>query len=46
VLSASRASGFAGVPELSETEEGETVLVLAGRLYDAQEWLAGEPLTR
>ena len=46
VLSASRASGFTGVPELAKTEGGETVLGLAGRLYDAQEWLAGEPLSR
>lgn len=44
VLSDSRVNGFTGVPELAKTEDGETVLTLAGRLYDAQEWLAGEPL--
>jgi Ser/Thr protein kinase RdoA (MazF antagonist) len=45
VLSESRASGFTGVPELAKTVDGETALTLAGRLYDAQEWLAGEPLS-
>jgi Ser/Thr protein kinase RdoA (MazF antagonist) len=45
VLSDSRASGFTGVPELAKTENVETVLTLVGRLYDAQEWLAGEPLS-
>ena len=44
VLSESRASGFTGVPELAKTEDGETVLTLAGRLYDAQEWVRGSPL--
>jgi Ser/Thr protein kinase RdoA (MazF antagonist) len=46
VLLDSCASGFTGVPELAKTEDGETVLTLVGRLYDAQEWLAGEPLAR
>jgi Ser/Thr protein kinase RdoA (MazF antagonist) len=45
VLSESRTHGFTGVPELARTQDGETVLTLAGRLYDAQEWLAGEPLS-
>lgn len=46
VLSENRSRGFAGVPELTKTEDGETVLTVAGRLYDAQEWLAGEPLSK
>ncbi len=39
----SRARGFSGVPALATTAEGETILDLDGALFDAQEWLAGEP---
>ena len=39
-----RASGFTGVPALARTVEGDTVLDLDGYLFDAQEWLTGEPL--
>jgi Ser/Thr protein kinase RdoA (MazF antagonist) len=46
VLLNSRAKGFAGLPALLKTEDGETVLALAHGLYDAQEWLAGEPLSK
>lgn len=45
VLLHSRANGFAGVPALATTDEGETVLDLGGRFFDAQEWLTGEPLS-
>ncbi len=41
----SRANGFSGVPALATTSEGDTVLDLGGRLFDAQEWLAGQPLS-
>ena len=41
----SRDGGFSGVPKLATTREGETVLNLGGRLFDAQEWLPGEPLS-
>lgn len=44
VLLDSRARGFAGLPDLGKTENGETSLALAHGLYDAQEWLAGGPL--
>ena len=44
VLVEGRAGGFSGLPDLAENEAGETALVLADGLYDAQEWLAGEPL--
>jgi Ser/Thr protein kinase RdoA (MazF antagonist) len=40
-----RESGFAGVPALAKTEGSDTIVELGGRLYDAQEWLAGEPLS-
>ncbi len=39
-----RARGFAGLPDLARTENGETRVALADGLYDAQEWLAGQPL--
>ena len=45
VLVAGRAAGFSALPELARTGDGETVLALADGLYDAQEWLAGEPLS-
>ncbi len=41
----SHAEGFSGVPALAVTNEGDTVLDLGGRLFDAQEWLAGQPLS-
>ena len=41
----SRAEGFSGVPALAVTNEGDTVLDLGGRLFDAQEWLASQPLS-
>ncbi len=40
----SRERGFQGVPRLAQTREGETVVKVAGRLHDAQEWLSGRPL--
>ena len=42
-LAHSRVRGFTGVPALATTAAGETVLDLDGALFDAQEWLAGEP---
>lgn len=45
VLRHARAAGFAGVPRVAATERGDTVVEVGGRLYDAQGWLAGEPLT-
>ena len=45
VLLEGRAGGFAGLPDLARTENGETRLALADGLYDAQEWLAGVPLS-
>ena len=44
-LTHSREGGFSGVPKLATTREGETLLNLDGRLFDAQEWLPGEPLS-
>jgi Ser/Thr protein kinase RdoA (MazF antagonist) len=41
----SRADGFSSVPPLALTNEGDTVLDLDGRLFDAQEWLTGQPLS-
>ena len=41
----SRADGFSGVPALAVTNEGDTVLYLDGRLFEAQEWLTGRPLS-
>lgn len=43
-LSESRRGGFSGVPALAKTEEGESAVCVAGKLYDAQTLLAGEPL--
>lgn len=40
-----RSRGFRGVPALATTDTGDTVLRLSGRLFDAQEWMAGEPLS-
>lgn len=40
-----RASGFRGMPDLASTTAGETVAEVSGRLYDAQEWMAGRPLS-
>jgi Ser/Thr protein kinase RdoA (MazF antagonist) len=37
----SRAEGFAGVPALARTPEGDTILALDGALYDAQGWMPG-----
>jgi aminoglycoside phosphotransferase (APT) family kinase protein len=45
VLVAGRAAGFSGLPDLAKTGDGETVLAFADGPYDAQEWLAGEPLS-
>lgn len=45
VLTHSREAGFSGVPKLATTREGETLLNLDGRLFDAQEWLPGAPLS-
>ena len=39
-----RANGFTEVPALARTCEGDTVLSLNGRLFDAQGWLSGETL--
>jgi aminoglycoside phosphotransferase (APT) family kinase protein len=39
-----RSGGFQGVPNLASTTAGETVAEVSGRLYDAQEWMAGSPL--
>jgi Ser/Thr protein kinase RdoA (MazF antagonist) len=39
-----RSDGFRGVPDLASTTAGETVAEVSGRLYDAQEWMAGSPL--
>ena len=36
-----RSGGFPGVPDLASTTAGETVAEVSGRLYDAQEWMAG-----
>ena len=42
----SRASGFSGVVRSATTrDEGATMLDLGDRLFDAQEWLPGEPLS-
>jgi Ser/Thr protein kinase RdoA (MazF antagonist) len=41
----SRSRGFRGVPRLATTEDGDTVVVIAGRLYDAQEWTPGQALS-
>jgi Ser/Thr protein kinase RdoA (MazF antagonist) len=40
-----REGGFTGVPALAKTGEGDTVLDLDGHLFDAQEWLTGDPLS-
>lgn len=45
VLLEIRAGGFRGVPDLASTTAGETVAEVSGRLYDAQEWMAGSPLS-
>lgn len=44
-LAHSRAHGFRGVPTLARTGAGETALAASRRLYDAQGWIAGEPLS-
>ncbi|MDP9474576.1 MAG: phosphotransferase [Actinomycetota bacterium] len=44
-LAESRARGFEGVPRLASTDDGRTILELAGCLYDAQEFLPGRPLS-
>jgi len=43
VLRRSRTRGFRGVPDLA-TVDGETILERGDALYDAQQWLPGEPL--
>ena len=43
-LAESRSQGFTGVPVLTATEDGETIVRYAGRLYDAQSFLAGKPV--
>jgi len=45
VLLHSRDRGFAGLPDLARTEDDESILALAGGLYDAQRWLTGRPLS-
>ncbi len=45
VLIESRAEGFEGVPRLARTDSGQTIVEIAGRLYDAQELLPGRPLS-
>jgi hypothetical protein len=40
----SRVGGFEGVPRLASTDDGQTILELSGRLYDAQEYLPGQSL--
>ena len=45
VLLQSRAGGFSGVPDLARTGDGDTVLGICGRFFDAQEWIQGEPLS-
>src|SRR5215213_9253352 len=42
-LQDSRAGGFSVLPDLASTRDGETVLMLADGLFDAQEWATGEP---
>lgn len=41
----SRSGGFRGVPRLAETLHGDTIVRVAGHLYDAQEWTAGQTLS-
>ncbi len=45
VLIQSRAEGFEGVPRLASTDSGQTIVEIAGYLYDAQELLRGRPLS-
>jgi hypothetical protein len=40
-LTESLAKGFQGVPTLASTDDGRTILELAGCLYDAQEHIYG-----
>jgi Ser/Thr protein kinase RdoA (MazF antagonist) len=40
-----RSRGFSGVPIPAATDTGDTVLRLHDRLFDAQEWMPGEPLS-
>jgi aminoglycoside phosphotransferase (APT) family kinase protein len=44
-LAASRHGGFAGVPVLVRTHAGATIVRVRGALHDAQEWVAGAPLS-
>jgi Ser/Thr protein kinase RdoA (MazF antagonist) len=41
----SRSRGFWGVPKLAKTKDGDALVRVAGRLYDAQEWTKGQPLS-
>ena len=41
----SRSGGFRGVPRLAKTVDGDTIVRVAGHLYDAQEWTVGRPLS-
>jgi hypothetical protein len=41
----SRSRGFWGVPKLAKTGDGDTVVRVGGRLYDAQEWTTGQSLS-
>src|SRR5687768_11475766 len=34
--------GFQGVPRLASTDDGQTILELSGRLYEAQEYLPAQ----
>lgn len=40
----SRSRGFRGVPALAKTANGETIVRVAGHLYDAQEWTVGRAI--
>ncbi|MGH3087483.1 MAG: hypothetical protein ACRDSJ_09220 [Rubrobacteraceae bacterium] len=44
-MSRSRENGFTGVPELAKTNAGDTVVNRDGVLFEAQAWLAEEPLS-
>lgn len=45
VLFESRSRGFSGVPDLATATSGETIVHIAGFLYDAQSWMLGEALS-
>lgn len=41
----SHSGGFRGVPRLARTSDGDTIVRVAGHLYDAQEWTTGRTLS-